>query len=133
MLKKIKLFYKKEQFHPNFFAIFLNPFYFARKGLFKSISKIACNIQGKTLDIGCGQKPYISLFHSNEYLGLEIDTPENRLKKQADFFYDGYHMPFKDSSLDSIVCNQVLEHVFNPDDFLKESYRILRGGGVYVN
>lgn len=133
MLNKLKLFYKKEQFCPDFIALFLNPFYFARKGLFKSISKISHNIQGKTLDIGCGQKPYVSLFHSNEYLGLEIDTPENRLKKQADFFYDGNHMPFKDSSLDSIVCNQVLEHVFNPDDFLKESHRILRGGYMLIS
>lgn len=130
MLKILKLFYQKEQFCPGFFTLFLNPFYFARKGLLKSISKISYNIQGKTLDIGCGQKPYLSLFPSSEYLGLEIDTPENRLKKQADFFYDGHCMPFENSSFDSIVCNEVLEHVFNPDDFLQECHRVLRGGGT---
>lgn len=131
-LKKINQFYRKEQFHPSFFALFLNPFYFARKGLFTSITRVAHCIHGKTLDIGCGQKPYASFFLSSEYLGLEIDTPENCLKKQADFFYDGHHMPFEDSSFDSIVCNEVLEHVFNPDDFLDETYRILKQGGVVL-
>lgn len=129
MLSKIKQYIKKEQFQPSVFAIFANPFYFARRGLFKSIKQNAQYISGKTLDIGCGQKPYASIFASTEYIGLEIDTPENHTRKQADFFYDGHNMPFENFSFDSIVCNEVLEHVFNPDDFLEESHRVLRGGG----
>lgn len=132
MLSKIKQYIKKEQFQPSVLAIFANPFYFARRGLFKSIKQNAQYISGKTLDIGCGQKPYVSVFTSTEYIGLEIDTPENHARKQADFFYDGHNMPFENFSFDSIVCNEVLEHVFNPDDFLEESHRVLRGGGYML-
>ena len=72
MLNKIKQLYKKEQFHPSLLALFLNPFYFARKGLLHAISKRGDSIVGKTLDIGCGQKPYVSLFNSTQYIGLAI-------------------------------------------------------------
>lgn len=132
MFKQLKSFFKKEQFQPSIFAIFINPFYFARRGLFQAIRKDAKYISGKTLDIGCGQKPYKSLYASQEYLGLEIDTPDNRLKKQADFFYDGLQMPFDDGFFDSIVCNEVFEHVFNPQTFLQEINRVLRGGGYML-
>lgn len=133
MFKRLKQIYKKEQFRPSLLSIFLNPFYFARKELYKKVKQNAQYINGITLDIGCGQKPYASLFHSKTYIGLEIDTPENRLKKQADYFYDGHQMPFKDNSFDSIVCNEVLEHVFNPKEFLEEIHRVMKGGGTYVN
>lgn len=130
MLKALKKFSFTQQFQPTFFGIFINPFYFSRKGLFDAVRKHSDLIAGKTLDIGCGQKPYQNLFkNATQYLGLEIDSPQNRIRKNADFFYDGKHMPFTNQSFDSVICNEVLEHVFNPNDFLQEIHRILRGGG----
>lgn len=130
MLNHLKTIFKKQQFQPNFLGIFLNPFYFSRRGLFQVVLKTENFICGKTLDIGCGQKPYQSLFNkTQEYIGLELDTPQNRACKKADFFYDGIHMPFDDASFDSIVCNEVLEHVFNPHEFINEIYRILKERG----
>ena len=32
-------------------------------------------------------------------------------------------------SFDSVLCNQVLEHVFNPDYFLSEIHRVLKPSG----
>lgn len=132
MIDKLKKIYQKEQFNPEFIGIFINPFYFARKGLYKHISELSKNIRGKVLDIGCGQKPYESLFDNVTYIGLELDTPENRKFKKADIYYDGKTMPFPDKYFDSIVCNQVFEHVFNPQEFLKEVNRILKLGGIIL-
>ena len=87
------------------------------------------NITGRTLDIGCGTKPYEKYFNCREYVGLEIETTLNRVQKKADYFYDGQKFPFANAEFDSVVTNQVLEHVFNPDEFLSEIYRVLKTGG----
>lgn len=129
MLNYLKKYYSSEQFNPNIVGLFINPFYFARKGLYKNISELIKNLNGKILDIGCGQKPYQSLCNAIEYIGLELDTPENRLNKKADYFYDGISMPFEDKTFDSILSNQVFEHVFNPESFLTEMNRVLKMEG----
>jgi SAM-dependent methyltransferase len=115
--------------NPGLLGLVINPFYFSRKALAKSIARLGSYITGKTLDIGCGKKPYQEYFDSTEYIGLEIDTPDNRQDKTADFYYDGSSFPFADSDFDSIVCNEVLEHVFEPDQFVQEINRVLKQGG----
>lgn len=125
-IKKIIL---KEEFEPQFIGLFTNPFYFARKGLLESIKKFGTAINGQTLDVGCGSKPYEKYFFSTDYVGLEIETTIHAEKNRADFFYDGKKFPFDSGSFDSVVTNQVLEHVFEPDNFLKEIHRALKPNG----
>lgn len=110
-------------------GIFFNPFYFARKGLFCNIRELGKFLYGDVLDVGCGSKPYKSLIAAHSYVGLEYDTPENRTSKAADFFYDGTVFPFADSQFDCVFCSQVLEHVFNPFEFLPEINRVVKPGG----
>jgi SAM-dependent methyltransferase len=132
MINKLKSTYGSEMFNPKIIGLFINPFYFARKGLYKHISELITNLNGKILDIGCGQKPYQGICKCNEYIGLEIDTPENRARKKADFFYDGVTMPFENKSFDSLISNQVFEHIFNPYQFLKETNRVTKMGGLFL-
>jgi SAM-dependent methyltransferase len=132
MLEKIKSIIKKEEFEPTLLGLFINPYYFARKGLIENINLTSEYIKGKTLDIGCGKKPYEKKFNSTTYIGLEIDSSENRLNKKADVFYNGDVFPFKDNEFDSIVINQVFEHVFNTDKFLQETNRILKINGFLL-
>ncbi len=121
--------YQRMQFHPGPLAVFFNPFFLARRGLLHHLRILAPRLGGRVLDVGCGRKPYRKLFNSTEYVGLEIDTPANRDKAVADFFYDGKSFPFPDASFDGVFASQVLEHVFNPDEFLIEVRRILKPGG----
>lgn len=129
MIKSVKNLVNKGQFEPSFLGIFLNPFFIARRGLLKSIKELGKEITGKTLDVGCGTKPYEKYFNCSEYIGLEIETTLNIELKKADYFYDGKRFPFGNSEFDSIVTNQVLEHVFNPDEFLYEMNRVLKMDG----
>ena len=122
--------YEKEGFSPTWLGLFINPFYFARKGLALHVATLAGRITGRTLDVGCGSKPYEGLYASSEYIGLEYDTPEYRESKTAEYFYDGETFPFEDASFDSLVANEVFEHVFNPDRFLNEAHRVLKQDGT---
>ena len=99
MINKLKQIYINEQFHPKYIGLFINPFYFARKGLYENISKLISKLNGKLLDIGCGTKPYKNLCQVDEYIGLEIDDEGNRNHKNADVFYDGKTIPFEKSTL----------------------------------
>lgn len=121
--------YRRMQFRPGPLAVFFNPYFLARRGLLEKLERFAPELEGRVLDVGCGRKPYRGLFSCTEYVGLEIDTPENREKGVADFFYDGKSFPFPDASFDGIFASQVLEHVFNPAEFLSEIRRVLRPGG----
>lgn len=129
---RMRSLYREAQFRPGFLSVFVNPFHFARKGLYVHVRELSAEIRGKTLDVGCGQKPYESLFRASEYIGLEIDTPENRKHKRADVYYDGDTFPFGDSEFDSVVINEVFEHVFEPDRFLSEVHRVMKPEGVLL-
>lgn len=128
----LREYYRRKQFFPQGLGLLINPFYFARKGLARHITELGGKLSGRTLDIGCGTKPYAHLYGSTEYVGLEIDTPRNRSSKNADHFYDGNAFPFGGAEFDSIVANEVFEHVFNPDQFLAEVVRVLKPGGMML-
>lgn len=129
MRSALKNWLLRQAFDPGPAGILVNPFYLARRGLFDSLRACGSRIHGRVLDVGCGQKPYASLFRASEYVGVEVDTPENRRTKRAEFFYDGRTLPFKDAEFDAVLCSQVLEHVFEPDNFLHELNRVLKPGG----
>ena len=85
-------------------------------------------LRGRLLDVGCGSKPYLKYFKVSEYVGLEIEG-RNKL---AEKHYNGKDFPFGDGEFDSVLVSQVLEHVFNPQEFLAEVNRALKGGGLLL-
>jgi SAM-dependent methyltransferase len=129
MIRALKQYIFAQQFNPGFIGLWVNPFYHARRGLYREIARAALQLNGRVLDVGCGCKPYRQLFPSCDFVGLELDTPQNRANKQADYFYDGNTFPFSDRSFDGVLCNQVLEHVFAPDQLLNEIGRVLTPSG----
>lgn len=129
MMQQLKALYRRQMFFPGWIGVFVNPFYLARAGLRDAIAAMAPKLTGRLLDVGCGTKPYRSLFAVDAYIGLDIDSAASRQRGIADQLYDGKAFPFADGSFDSILCNQVLEHVFSPDIFLGEIARVLKPNG----
>lgn len=121
---------KKQDFNPGFLGIFTNPFYFARRNLYKYIKAISPRIKGKVLDVGCGTKPYRDLIDAAVYHGLEYSDSASGVEyKSQDFLYDGHKFPFNEAAYDCVICNEVLEHVFNADEFLSEINRCIKNSG----
>lgn len=94
--------------------------------------------RGRLLDVGCGDKPYEPLFapHIDEYIGVEYqDTfvqSANASKGKADLVYSGDRLPFGDASFDTVLCNQVGEHVPDPRAFFKDLVRVLKPSGRLI-
>lgn len=122
-------YYRRQMMRPGPAAVFLNPFFFARRGLYAAMQEIAQGVSGDLLDVGCGSRPYEHLFPAARYVGLELDTAKNRAADFADAYYDGGRFPFDDASFDAVLCNEVLEHAFEPDRLVAEMARVLRPGG----
>lgn len=130
MKATLRQYYRARQFDPGITGLWLNPFFLARRGLWACMSELSVSLKGRRLlDVGCGTQPYRRLFDVTEYIGMDIDSPVTRQRGVADVVYDGTRFPFDDHRFEAILCNQVLEHVFNPDEFVAELSRVLTPGG----
>lgn len=81
--------------------------------------------KGTVLDIGAGYGRYREMLapHVEKYLSSDgFDT-------RADFVEDSAHLTHADESFDTVLCNQALEHVEDPDKTISEMYRVLKTGG----
>jgi len=133
----------------NFFInlrLFISPFFLNRFYLARDISKIlkAIKLEGKLIDIGCGQKPYKKMFMKRfpqlQYLG--IDFPMFSLNKdfnasKPDFYFnskylENFTLPFKSNCFNHVVSFQVMEHHKKPEIFIKEIVRIVKRGGYII-
>jgi len=131
-LCRLRAWRRRQDFVPGPFAWLVNPFVFARRGLWRGLGEFFGELRGEVLDVGCGTKPYRTSIPAERYVGLDIDNPLARLRGGADVYYDGGRFPFPDGSFDGVLCSQVFEHVFNPSEFLVEIRRVLRPGGTLL-
>lgn len=94
------------------------------------------------LDVGCGRGEYnedpvplrknlrILKGKVAKVIGIDVDQGA-----QENPFLDEFHLiqgnswPVESNSIDLIVCDNVLEHIPNPDRFFLEIHRVLRTGG----
>lgn len=94
----------------------------------------------RVLEIGPGGTPHPradefldldpSLFKDEEEAAHQRGlAPELKTNKKI-HYYDGKKFPFKDKEFDYVICAHVLEHVDDPDAFLKELFRIGKRGYI---
>ncbi len=106
----------------------IDPLHIARQTLYRAMQDKAPYARGRVLDVGCGDKPYRKLFaHVDVYIGIEI-SPNGA----SDLVANALSLPFRDNSFDTILCNEVLEHVPEPKLLMSEAFRVLKSGGVLI-
>lgn len=119
-----------EQVPKDFNPSVTNPGYLTRNRLLKSILSFRENMTGRMMDFGCGSKPYKSIFKVTEYIGVDYENPGHpHTNEQIDVYYDGKTLPFPENHFDSIFSTEVIEHIFNLPEILKELNRVLKPGG----
>lgn len=90
----------------------------------------------RCLDVGCGDGlaagRYLSE-HAGSYVGVDVSQTavgkarENGL--DARVIDDAAALPFPGDSFDLVLCIEVLEHLFEPAQAVREIARVLRPGG----
>jgi SAM-dependent methyltransferase len=92
-------------------------------------------MQGKVLDVGCGESPYAHLLTAGaSYTGIDIvHADEFGMTTRNDLMtFDGRTLPFSNEYFDHIICTEVIEHVEEPKTFVAELRRVLKNGGTLV-
>jgi len=103
---------------------------------FDEIQLIVSKLEAPILDLGCGTGR-LALVSKKEIYGLDIS--EHAIKRATErgmnaLVGNALKLPFREGSFRSIVLNQVLDHLEEPEKCLWECYRVLkRGGKLLIN
>ena len=95
--------------------------------------KINALLKGRLLDVGCGVGQMIAF--RPDSVGVDINEFNvNYCKKNGLEVYEMAFdlLPFAEASFDSILLDNVLEHIANPVPLIKEIKRVLRLDGLVV-
>jgi SAM-dependent methyltransferase len=97
--------------------------------LVDSLRRSSGYVSGVLLDNGCGHSPYRGLFPLvTRYVGLEREGQVTRPETVG----DSVRLPFQDGAFDSVLATQMVEHVPDPWEALREMSRVLKPGGYLV-
>lgn len=91
----------------------------------------------KLLEIGCGRGEFLEAF---DELGLDccgLDHPEYGLSnfagmkiQKADVARE--KLPYDNDTFDVVYHKSLIEHIYNPDNLMKETRRVLKSGGKLI-
>lgn len=108
-----------------------------RDNIAKALYKAARYAKGDLVDLGCGTKPYEILFrpYIRSYFG--IDHPETAKSNygnetNADLYVDVIETGLESETFDTLLSTQVMEHVYETKQYVSESYRLLKKGGIGI-
>ena len=113
-----------------------------------NLTKYSLNQSGTMLDVGCGEGRHIFGIMQNypemKCIGLDMDDDSLVKAEEGYEFFESisnagaeflkgsaYSLPFQNNSLDLIVCSEVLEHLHQYNDAVKEIHRVLKPGGKF--
>jgi len=91
----------------------------------------------RILDIGCGIGTYVRRFrtYSDDVYGVDVEP--DRVEEASQTLPNislapGEHLPFPDDFFDVVFSNEVIEHVEDDRQTIREAVRVTRPGGTIV-
>lgn len=110
-----------------------HPYYCNRM---KIIREALRNTRGLVLDIGCAEGHFTKLASDFATFVIGMDTNATALKKAEQSSKIGFVMadaqwlPYREAVFDNAVCFDVIEHLQNNKQFLRDVRRVLKQGGA---
>ena len=99
-----------------------------RQLLYQEIETI--KLDGSILDLGGSRTSRYHSLLKGEH-SIDVANLDNGEDKEYNFnFEDAF--PIESEKYDGIICLNVLEHIFNHQNFLNESFRILKSGSTVI-
>lgn len=87
----------------------------------------------RVADVGAGDAPFRELFAHADYVTVDWTQSVHEGARHADIVASADSVPVPDSSFGAVLLTQVLEHVPEPANVLRELHRILEPGGrIYL-
>jgi SAM-dependent methyltransferase len=106
--------------------------YLTRRFLSRDIAYAAKKFaKGNLLDIGCGNKPYESLFttYVTKYVGCDIVQSD---QSKVDVICEANKIPLSNDQFETIFSTQTIEHVFDHKGLVNEAFRLIKPGGYFI-
>ena len=111
--------------------------------LFSKIDAVGGLMGKRVLDLGCGAGSHIKTFKNmgaQEVIGIDIN--EGMIRKGREnvrgmdgvsfIVADGEKIPLKDSSIDFVISNYVIQYFLDVQTVFKEINRVLKSGGHFI-
>lgn len=93
----------------------------------------------RVLDIGCGAGMLSNMLtkDNREVIGIDISKSsithcQKHIKKAGFIAASVYKIPSEDNYFDVVACNQLIEHLDNVEDAIKEMIRVLKPNGLLL-
>lgn len=115
--------------------------YFKEILRYKKILGLMPTDRGEVLDLGTGDGYFSCLLAKMNYRVIALDISKNRLnrfEKQAhqlgisQILGDADHLPFAAESLDCVLASELIEHLPDYQDVIREIHRILKSSGTFI-
>ncbi len=111
-----------------------------------NLKKYDLKNDGVLLDVGCGEGRHIfgvmQDYPLMKCIGIDMDHESIKIAEEGyDYFKSishagaeflkgsAYDIPFPDNFFDLVICSEVLEHLHEYNDAVKEMHRVLKPGG----
>ena len=94
--------------------------------------KVWTKVKGRVLDVGCGIGDFVRL--TKNAVGIDINpfNVEFCKKNGIDAHLFTTTMPFNDDTFDTVLFDNVIEHIYDPSLVLEEALRVLKKNGTLI-
>lgn len=90
-------------------------------------------VKGKVLDVGCGVGDFIGFYKNAVGVDINPETVEYCVNKGLTAFLMHLDkLPFGESTFNTVILDNVLEHLENPTVLLREIRRVLTPDGTFI-